>query len=225
MKRKLVAEWLGTFSLLATVVGSGIMAERLAGGNVAVALLGNTIPTGAILVVLITVFGPISGAHFNPAVTLCFALRREIDVKGSIYYVLAQVTGGIAGVFAAHLMFDNPLVDPSGTVRTGIGQWTGEFVATFGLVGTILACLKARPVAVPWAVGLYITAAYWFTSSTSFANPAVTIARGFSDTFAGINPGDVAAFIVVQLVAAALATGFFKWLLDYPPPEEATEPS
>jgi glycerol uptake facilitator-like aquaporin len=213
MERRLMAEWLGTFSLLATVVGSGIMAERLAGGNVAIALLGNTIPTGAILVVLITVFGPISGAHFNPAVTLSFALRREIGAKESGLYIAAQVIGGIAGVFAAHVMFDNPLIDPSTTARTGVGQWVGEFVATFGLVGTILACLKARPDAVPMAVGLYITAAYWFTSSTSFANPAVTIARGFSDTFAGINPANVAAFVAVQLVAAVLATGFFRWLL------------
>jgi glycerol uptake facilitator-like aquaporin len=213
MERRLMAEWLGTFSLLATVVGSGIMAERLAGGNVAIALLGNTIPTGAILVVLITVFGPISGAHFNPAVTLSFALRREIGAKESGLYIAAQVIGGIAGVFAAHVMFDNPLIDPSTTARTGVGQWVGEFVATFGLVGTILACLKARPDAVPMAVGLYITAAYWFTSSTSFANPAVTIARGFSDTFAGISPANVAAFVAVQLVAAVLATGFFRWLL------------
>ena len=212
-----MAEWLGTFSLLATVVGSGIMAERLAGGNVAIALLGNTIPTGAILVVLITVFGPISGAHFNPAVTLSFALRGEISVRDSGLYMAAQVIGGIAGVFAAHVMFDNPIIDPSTTVRTGLGQWVGEFVATFGLVGTILACLRARPDAVPWAVGLYITAAYWFTSSTSFANPAVTIARGFSDTFAGINPANIAAFVAVQLVAAMLATVFFRWLLAVDP--------
>ena len=213
MERKLMAEWLGTFSLLATVVGSGIMAERLADGNVAIALLGNTIPTGAILVVLITIFGPISGAHFNPAVTMAFALRREISVRASGLYVIAQITGGIAGVFAAHIMFDNPIVDPSTTDRTGLGQWAGEFVATFGLIGTILACVKARADAVPMAVGLYITAAYWFTSSTSFANPAVTIARGFSDTFAGINPTHVIAFVGVQLVAAVLATFFFRWLL------------
>ncbi len=213
MERKLVAEWLGTFSLLATVVGSGIMAERLAGGNIAIALLGNTIPTGAILVVLITIFGPVSGAHFNPAVTLSFALRREIAPWAAILYVGAQVFGGIVGVLTAHLMFDNPLIDPSTTSRTGIGQWVGEFVATFGLVGTILCCLKARADFVPMAVGLYITAAYWFTSSTSFANPAVTIARGFSDTFAGINPANVAAFVAVQLVAAILATLFFRWFL------------
>lgn len=213
MQRRLMAEWLGTFSLLATVVGSGIMAENLAGGNVAIALLGNTIPTGAILVVLITIFGPISGAHFNPAVTLSFALRKEISTRDASLYVLVQITGGIIGVFAAHFMFDIDILDASTKVRAGPGQWLGEFLATFGLVGTILACLKARPDAVPMAVGLYITAAYWFTSSTSFANPAVTIARGFSDTFAGIHPANVAAFIVVQLVAAVLATGFFGWLL------------
>ena len=216
MDRKLIAEWLGTFSLLATVVGSGIMAERLAGGNVAVALLGNTIPTGAILVVLITVFGPISGAHFNPAVTLCFALRREIAPRLALLYVGTQIFGGIVGVFAAQIMFDLPLYEASMTARTGLGQWTGEFVATFGLIGTILCCLKARPEAVPMAVGLYITAAYWFTSSTSFANPAVTIARSLSDTFAGIAPANVAAFVTVQLVAAVLATGFFRWFLAEP---------
>ena len=217
MERRLMAEWLGTFSLLATVVGSGIMAERLAGGNVAIALLGNTIPTGAILVVLITVFGPISGAHFNPAVTLSFALRKEITARDAGLYVVAQIIGGIIGVFAAHVMFDVPLINPSTTIRTGLGQWVGEFIATFGLVGTILACLKARPDAVPMAVGLYITAAYWFTSSTSFANPAVTIARGFSDTFAGISPTNVAAFVAVQLVAAILATVFFRWFLAESP--------
>ncbi len=213
MIRRLFAEWIGTFSLLATVVGSGIMAERLAGGNVAIALLGNTIPTGSILVVLLLVFGPISGAHFNPAVTLAFAIRKEISVPDSVLYVVAQIFGGISGVLIAHVMFDNPLFDPSTTARSGLGQWVGEFVATFGLVGTILGCLKARPEAVPYAVGLYITAAYWFTSSTSFANPAVTIARGFSNTFAGILPANVAAFIVVQLIAATLATFFFRWLL------------
>lgn len=213
LERRLMAEWLGTFSLLATVIGSGIMAERLAGGNVAVALLGNTIPTGAILVVLITVFGPISGAHFNPAVTLGFWMRGEISARDAGLYVATQVFGGIVGVLAAHIMFEHPLIDPSTTARGGVGQWTGEFVATFGLVGTILACIKARPQAVPMVVGLYITAAYWFTSSTSFANPAVTIARGFSDTFAGIAPTDVVAFVAVQLVAAVLATRFFGWLL------------
>ncbi|MGH1578798.1 aquaporin [Planktotalea sp.] len=213
LERRLMAEWLGTFSLLATVIGSGIMAERLADGNVAIALLGNTIPTGAILVVLITIFGPISGAHFNPAVTLSFALQRQITSRDAVFYVFAQVLGGIAGVLAAHVMFEHPLIDPSSTARSGTGQWAGEFVATFGLIGTILGCIKVSPKSVPMAVGLYITAAYWFTSSTSFANPAVTIARGFSDTFAGIAPMDVAAFIAVQLIAAFLATWFFSWLL------------
>ncbi|MGR3502841.1 aquaporin [Pseudaestuariivita sp.] len=213
MQRQLAAEGLGTFFLLATVVGSGIMAEQLAGGNVAIALLGNTIPTGAILVVLITVFGPLSGAHFNPAVTLCFWLRKEISARLGGLYVLAQIVGGIAGVWAAHVMFDHPLFDASTTARWGIGQWTGEFVATFGLIGTILGTLKARAEMVPVTVGLYITAAYWFTSSTSFANPAVTIARAFSDTFAGIDPAHVAVFIAVQLVAAAIATWVFGWLL------------
>ena len=222
MPRKLMAEWLGTFSLLATVVGSGIMAERLAGGNIAVALLGNTIPTGAILVVLILVFGPISGAHFNPAVTLSFAIRKEISLQLACLFVAVQVIGGICGVLVAHIMFDNPLYDPSTTLRTGLGQWVGEFVATFGLVGTILGCIKARPQAVPYAVGLYITAAYWFTSSTSFANPAVTIARSFSNTFAGISPADVVAFVTVQLVAAILATFFFRWLLEDNPETETS---
>lgn len=214
LSRRLIAEWIGTFSLLATVVGSGIMAERLAGGNVAIALLGNTIPTGAILVVLIMVFGPISGAHLNPAVTFSFALRREISMADSALYIVTQIVGGISGVLIAHIMFDNPLFDPSTTVRTGLGQWVGEFVATFGLVGTILGCLRFRAEAIPVAVGLYITAAYWFTSSTSFANPAVAIARGFSNTFADIQPVDVAAFVGVQLLAACLATFFFKWLLE-----------
>lgn len=216
VNRQVMAEWLGTFFLLATVVGSGIMAERLAGGNVAIALLGNTLPTGAILVVLITMLGPVSGAHFNPAVTLAFALRREITLRLAGFYVAAQIIGGISGVWVAHVMFEHPLLDLSQTARSGLGQWTGEFVATFGLVGAILACLKARPSAVPMVVGLYITAAYWFTSSTSFANPAVTIARAFSDTFAGIAPGDVFAFVAVQLVAATLATVFFGWLLEEP---------
>jgi len=157
---------------------------------------------------------PISGAHLNPAVTLAFAIRREISVKHSVLFVLTQILGGISGVLVAHVMFDNPLIDPSTTVRTGTGQWVGEFVATFGLVGTILGCLKSRAEAIPYAVGLYITAAYWFTSSTSFANPAVTIARGFSNTFAGIQPVDIAAFVGVQLLAACLATFFFKWLLE-----------
>ncbi|PHQ98080.1 MAG: aquaporin family protein [Marinosulfonomonas sp.] len=214
MQRRLFAEWLGALFLLATVVGSGIMAEQLAGGNVAIALLGNTIPTGAILVVLILVFGPISGAHFNPAVTLAFYLRKEITARDGLLFVAAQIAGGIIGVLIAHLMFENPLIDPSTRARTGTSQWISEFVATFGLVATILGLIKSRPEAIPYAVGLYITAAYWFTSSTSFANPAVTIARGFSNTFAGIDPSHVAAFIVVQLFAAVVATFTFKWLLE-----------
>ena len=214
MTRRLTAEWLGTFSLLATVVGSGIMAQKLAGGNVAIALLGNTIPTGAILVVLILVFGPVSGAHFNPAVTLAFAIRRQISRNDAVAYAAAQVIGGVCGVLIAHVMFDNPLIDPSTTVRSGPGQWVGEFVATFGLIGTIFGCLKARPDAVPYAVGLYITAAYWFTSSTSFANPAVTIARSLSNTFAGIHPASAPAFVAIQLFAAILAAYFFKWLFE-----------
>jgi len=214
MIRRLFAEWLGTLFLLAVVVGSGIMAENLSGGNVAIALLGNTIPTGAILVVIILVFGPVSGAHFNPAVTLAFAIRKEIDPLASILYVVVQIIGGICGVMIAHLMFDNPIIDPSTTARTGIGQWTGEFVATFGLVMAILGCLKSRPQAVPYAVGLFITAGYWFTSSTSFANPAVTIARGMSNTFSGIDPAHIAAFIAAQLIAAVVATLTFRWLLD-----------
>jgi glycerol uptake facilitator-like aquaporin len=219
MIRRLFAEWLGTLFLLAVVVGSGIMAEKLSGGNVALALLGNTIPTGAILVVLILIFGPISGAHFNPAVTLAFAIRKEIDASSSALYVVAQVIGGLCGVMIAHLMFDNAIIDPSTTARTGVGQWTGEFVATFGLVMTILGCLKARPQAVPYAVGLFITAGYWFTSSTSFANPAVTIGRGMTNTFSGIDPAHIIGFILVQLLAATIATVTFKWLLD----EQSTE--
>ena len=211
--QKLVAEALGTAFLLATVVGSGIMAERLAGGNVAIALLGNTLPTGAILFVLITQFGPISGAHFNPAVSLAFWMRREITARDAGAYALVQCLGGIAGVMAAHLMFELPLLQASTTMRAGVGQWSAEFIATFGLLAAIFATLKARPEAVPMAVGLYITAAYWFTASTSFANPAVTLARGFSDTFAGINPADIPAFVVAQIVAAIVATLFFGWLL------------
>ena len=214
MTRKLFAEWLGTLFLVAVVVGSGIMADSLSGGNVAIALLGNTIPTGAILVVNILVFGPISGAHFNPAVTLVFLIRKEIAPIAAVLYVLAQITGGISGTVIAHLMFDNALIDPSTTSRTGLGQWSGEFVATFGLIMAILGCLKARPQAIPYAVGLFITAGYWFTSSTSFANPAVTIARGLTNTFSGINPGHIAMFITVQLIAAVIASITFNWLLE-----------
>ncbi len=210
--QRLAAEALGTGFLLATVVGSGIMAERLADGNVALALLGNTIPTGAILVVLITLFGPISGAHFNPAVTMAFALRGEIAAAEARAFVAVQVAAGIAGVWLAHLMFEAPVLQASQTVRTGGAQLVSEAVATFGLVLTILVALRSRPEAIPMLVGLYITAAYWFTASTSFANPAVTVARGLTDSFAGIRPTDVPGFVAAQLVGAALAWRLARWL-------------
>lgn len=212
LARRIVAEGLGTAFLLMAVVGSGIMAERLAAGNVALALLGNTIPTGAILVVLILVFGPLSGAHFNPAVTLAFAIRRELAWKQAGFYIAAQLIGAVIGVWAAHLMFELPLWQFSLTPRTGIGQWLGETIATFGLLLTIFGCAARTPTALPYAVGLYITSAYWFTASTSFANPAVTIARSLSDTFAGIAPNSVFAFIAAQLLGAALAVALADWL-------------
>jgi glycerol uptake facilitator-like aquaporin len=212
LAQRAFAEWLGTAFLLAAVVGSGIMAQRLAGGNVALALLGNTIPTGAILVVLILMFGPVSGAHFNPAVTLAFALRGEISWLDSAAYVVAQIAGGVVGVLIAHLMFELPVWQLSLNERAGAGQWLAEAVATFGLLATIFGVAARTPSAVPYAVGLYITAAYWFTASTSFANPAVTIARSLSDTFAGIAPHGVAAFIAAQLVGAALAIPLARWL-------------
>ena len=211
--RRLAAECLGTALLLATVVGSGIMAERLAGGNVALALLGNTIPTGAILFVLITMLGPVSGAHFNPAVTLAFWLRREIKLNEALAYVGVQIIGAIMGTLVAHAMFEEILLQTSTNIRTGPAQWLSEGVATFGLVATILGTLRWRPEAVPTAVGLYITAAYWFTASTSFANPAVTIARSLTDTFSGIAPENAPGFILMQFVGAAVATGLMAWLL------------
>lgn len=209
---RLLAEALGTGFLLATVVGSGIMAETLAGGNQAIALLGNTLPTGAILAVLILVFGPVSGAHFNPAVSFAFAVRGELPWRDAALFIAVQVVGGIAGVLVAHLMFDLPAFQASTTLRTGGGQWLGEFVATFGLVLTILALVARNAAAIPFAVGLYITAAYWFTSSTSFANPAVTIARSMTDTFSGIAPGHAPAFIVAQFVGAGAAIGIARVL-------------
>lgn len=211
VSQRLATEALGSALLLATIIGSGIMGDKLAGGNVAIALLGNTLPTGAILVVLITMLGPISGAHFNPAVTSVFLLRGEIGVRLALGYFVAQILGAIFGVLVAHGMFDLPLLQVSGKVRTGPDQWFAEAVATFGLLLTILATLKAKPSAVPVSVGLYITAAYWFTASTSFANPAVTIARALSDTFAGIRPNDVLPFIAAQFagaVAGLLITSF-----------------
>jgi glycerol uptake facilitator-like aquaporin len=212
LAQRCVAECLGTAFLLAAVVGSGIMAARLAGGNGALALLCNTLATGAILSVLILTFGPISGAHFNPAVSLAMLLRGTLPAKAAAIYIGAQVVGAILGVWAAHLMFELPIWQLSGTVRTGPGQWLAEAVATFGLLLTIFGCIACTPAAVPYAVGLYITSAYWFTASTSFANPAVTIARALSDTFAGIEPAGVTAFIVAQLVGMLAAVMLGRWL-------------
>lgn len=202
LPQRLTAEALGTALLLATVVGSGIMAERLAGGNVALALLGNTLPTGAMLVVLITMLGPLSGAHFNPAVSLVFFLRREIPAREALAYAAVQFAGAALGVLIAHGMFDMSLLQVSDKARTGLGQGFSEAVATFGLVLTILLTLRAKPQAVAMSVGLYITAAYWFTASTSFANPAVTVARALTDTFSGIRPDDVTGFIAAQIIGA-----------------------
>jgi len=217
LSRRLAAEGLGTALLVATVVGSGIMADRLT-EDTALALLGNALPTGAMLVVLITIFGPVSGAHFNPAVTLAFALRRAIRPREATLYVAAQVAGGIAGTLLAHLMFELPLLQSGATARSGGGQWLAEVVATFGLVLTIMAGLRFRAADVPWLVGLYITAAYWFTASTSFANPAVAIARAFSDTFAGIRAIDLPSFILAEFTGAGVAVLLAGWLLSDPRP-------
>jgi glycerol uptake facilitator-like aquaporin len=211
LRRRVAAEALGTALLLATIVGSGIMAGKLAGGNVALALLGNTIPTGAMLVVLILIFGPISGAHMNPAVSLAFALRRELSWRDFGSYVAVQLMGAILGVWMAHLMFDLPVWQIAAHVRYGSAQWLSEGVATFGLLLTIFGCLARTRAATPYAVGLYITAAYWFTASTSFANPAVTVARALSDTFAGIAPSGVPAFIVAQLLGTGAAVILASW--------------
>ncbi len=211
--RKLAAEGLGTALLLIGVVGSGIMGETLAGGNVAIALLANAIATGCMLYVIITTLGPLSGAHFNPAVTLAFYLRGDISAPGAGAYVAVQIPCAILGVWAAHLMFDMNILQTSTTMhRTGGAQWFSEIVATLGLLFVIFGGLRSRPEAVPTLVALYITGAYWYTSSTSFANPAVTIARGFSDTFAGIFPGHIAAFIAAQIVAVGLAHVILRWL-------------
>ena len=206
MKARLLAEGIGSFFLFATVIGSGIMAEKLAGGNIAVALLGNTLATAAMLFVLITMLGPISGAHFNPAVSLVMAGRSKITWADMAAYTVAQIAFGILGAWAAHLMFDLPIMQASTHARTGIGQWAGEFIATFGLVLTILGTAKHRPEWIPASVALYITAAYWFTSSTSFANPAITIARSLTDTFSGIAPADAPMFIVAQIAGALAAS-------------------
>jgi glycerol uptake facilitator-like aquaporin len=212
LPRRLMAEGLGTALLVATVVGSGIMAESLT-RDVALALLGNTLPTGAILVVLISILGPISGAHFNPAVTLVFALKREFTFREALSYVLAQVVGGVAGTMLAHAMFAQPLWEVSLKMRTGGAQWLGEGVAAFGLLATILAGVRFNRPAIPWLVGLYITAAYWFTSSTSFANPAVAIARSMTNTFSGIRPADLPGFIAAELCGAVAALWLMDWLL------------
>lgn len=214
LSRRLAAEALGTGILVATVVGSGIMAETLT-KDMALALLCNTLPTGAILVVLITVLGPISGAHFNPAVTLVFTGKRELPVNEAALYVVAQIAGGIAGTIAAHLMFALPLLDFSTKVRTGGPQWFAEAVAAFGLVATILAGIRFQRTAVPWLVGLYITAAYWFTASTSFTNPAVAIARSLTNTFSGIRPTDLPGFILAELCGAFAGMLLMNWLLGH----------
>jgi glycerol uptake facilitator-like aquaporin len=212
LPRRLVAEALGTGLLVATVVGSGIMAETLT-KDMALALLGNTLPTGAILVVLITILGPISGAHFNPAVSLIFALKRDLTPRDALLYVAVQVVGGIAGTMMAHAMFGLPLLEASLKMRTGGAQWLAEGVAAFGLIATILAGLRFERASVPWLVGLYITAAYWFTSSTSFANPAVAIARSMTNTFSGIRPIDLPGFIAAELCGAVAALMLMSWLL------------
>ena len=222
LSRRLAAEALGTALLVATVVGSGIMAESLT-RDVALALLGNTLPTGAVLVVLITIFGPISGAHFNPAVTMVFAIRRELMPAEALGYILAQIAGGIAGTLLAHAMFALPLWDASLKVRTGGPQWLAEGIAAFGLVVTILAGLKFNRSAIPWLVGLYITAAYWFTSSTSFANPAVAIARSLTNTFSGIRPVDLPGFIAAELAGALAALSLMNWLLRFRDEENGEE--
>jgi glycerol uptake facilitator-like aquaporin len=214
LSRRLVAEGLGTALLLAVVVGSGIMGERLAAGNTAIALLGNTLATGAALVVLIWIFGPISGAHFNPAVTLVAVLRRDLRPSTALAYVAVQIGAAVLGVWIAHAMFGEPILQISTKARDGGAQAVSEIVATFGLVATILGTVRFRPDSTPMAVGLYITAAYWFTASTSFANPAVTLARSLSDTFAGIAPVSAPAFILAQLSGALLAAGVFGWLLQ-----------
>ena len=224
LSRRLAAEAIGSALLLATIIGSGIMASNLAGGNAALALLGNTVATGAMLIVLLLALAPISGAHLNPAVSLVFALRGELTVRDCLLYGAAQTIGAIGGALLAHGMFSQPLLQFSITVRSGPGQWLAELVATFGLVGTILCVANSRPMSVAYAVGAYIAAAYWFTSSTSFANPAVTVARALSDTFVGIDPANVPAFVTAQFVAAMLAFGFFGWLLESGRAARETEP-
>ncbi|WP_194724707.1 MIP/aquaporin family protein [Noviherbaspirillum malthae] len=217
LAKRLVAEGLGTALLLAVVIGSGIMGERLAGGNVAIALLANAVATGAGLAVLILMFGAISGAHFNPLVTLSEVWQRNLPSRMAVPYIVIQVTAAFVGVAIAHMMFGEPVFSTSGHIRTGLDQWWSEFIATFGLLATIISCSRTRPSITPSAVALYITAAYWFTSSTSFANPAVTLARSASNTFAGIRPEDAPGFIIAQVLGAAVATLVFSWLYPRPP--------
>lgn len=212
--KRAVAEALGTALLLAAVVGSGIMAERLAGGNIALALVANALATGGALVALILTFAPISGAHFNPVVTLALARNRELNKGAVAAYILAQFIGAIAGVYLAHAMFGLPILQASTHTRESFGEWIGEFVATFGLLGVILSCRRHAPSAIPYAVAAYIVAAYWFTASTSFANPAVALARGFTNTFAGIRPDDVGGFIIAELLGGAAAILAFGWLME-----------
>ncbi len=222
MRRRLAAEALGTLILVMAVIGSGIMAEMLSGGNQAVALLCNTIATGAVLYVIITIFAPVSSAHFNPAVSLVMALHGGLAWRTALFYVAAQIAGGCLGAVLAHLMFGLDLVQLGTKARHGLGQWAGEFIATFGLIGTIFGCIRFKPEAIATAVGLYITSAYWFTASTSFANPAVTIARSLSDTFAGIAPADAPGFIAAELLGAFAAAWLFGWLFA---PETPRKPS
>jgi len=225
LAQRTFCEWLGTAFLLAAVVGSGIMAQRLAGHNGAVALLCNTLPTGAILVVLILIFGPLSGAHLNPAVSLAFGLRGALPWPTAAAYIAAQIFGGLVGMWAAHLMFELPLVQLSSTARTGPGQWFAEAVATFGLLLTIFGCAARTPAALPYGVGLYIVAAYWFTASTSFANPAITIARALSNTFSGIAPEDVPVFILAQFVGALAALLLARFIFNGRPAAGTPEPT
>lgn len=217
MSARLLAEALGTFFLFATVIGAGIMADNLDGGNVAVALLGTTLPIGAILFVIITMLGPVSGAHFNPVVTLVMALRREIALADALLYVLVQLASGVLAVWAVHLMFELPIMQVADTPRTGIGQWAGEGIATFGLIVTILATARNAPDKVPLSVALYIFAACWLTSSTSFANPAITVARSLTDTFTGIAPADIPGFVAAQIAGALVAMGVCRVLLGAEP--------